>query len=400
MTISVNDSMPVSCHGYSDGSLTAFVTGGEPPFTFVWNNGNTTQTISGLCTGDYTVTVTDGENCIKINTFYVNEPEAINPTITLSQLINCHDDTTSLTVVISNGFPPYTILWNTQETTQTIDTVVSGFYQVTVTDSHNCSDSTEIIVPNPPLLVAVVKETSASCTNSCDGTIYLNIQGGIIPYQIIWNDGSTDTLRASLCSGQYAVTVSDNNGCLMYLQFYIDTLGYAPAVHATADDIVIYSGQSTTLHAIGTNNGFYEWEPVLYLDNPSLQNPVATPQYTTFYQVWLTDYTGCMNTDTVTIYVKDVFCAEPYIYVPNAFTPNNDGNNDILYVYTNMADEIYFAIYDRLGDLVFVSTVVTTGWDGTYKGKELGSAVFIYHLKVTCFNGEIFEKKGNVTLLR
>jgi gliding motility-associated-like protein len=96
----------------------------------------------------------------------------------------------------------------------------------------------------------------------------------------------------------------------------------------------------------------------------------------------------------------EVVCGEPYIYVPNAFTPNGDGNNDILYAYGDIIDELYFAVYDRWGEIMFESTDITKGWDGTYHGSVLDPAVFVYYIKAICRDKETFIKKGNVTLIR
>ncbi|MBI5219885.1 MAG: gliding motility-associated C-terminal domain-containing protein [Bacteroidia bacterium] len=406
--VSILDVANISCHGYCDGSITVLATGGQYPLSFEWSNGDTVQTISGLCAGTYTVTVIDGQNCIRVNSSNIPQPEAINPFITLSPQINCHDDTTSLTVVISNGFPPDSILWNTHDTTQTIHGVSAGFYQVTVTDSHNCSDSTEITILNPPLLVVDTLVSDAACTNSCNGTILLNLNGGTHPYTINWDYEDTcktiiphDSVQTHLCRCNYTVIITDAKGCQLTHHFYIDELNYTPPLDATADEIVIYRGRSTYLHANGLTNANYIWAPSQWLSDQYSEDPETRPLNTTLYQVWTVDSTGCRSTDTITIFVKDVLCSEPFIYIPNAFYPGSTNEeNKKLKVYTNMADEVYFAIYDRWGEVVFETTNIHQGWDGTFRGKNLDPAVFVYHLKVTCLNGEVFEKKGNITLIR
>jgi gliding motility-associated-like protein len=100
---------------------------------------------------------------------------------------------------------------------------------------------------------------------------------------------------------------------------------------------------------------------------------------------------------TVTVQVE---CAEPYVFVPNAFTPNGDGQNDVFMVMGNKLDEFTMVIYNRWGEKVFESQDANMGWDGTFEGKELPSDVFAYMVRLRCFNGEIFEKQGNVSLLR
>jgi len=96
----------------------------------------------------------------------------------------------------------------------------------------------------------------------------------------------------------------------------------------------------------------------------------------------------------------DVICGPPDLYVPNAFTPNGDGDNDVLLVRGNNITNMTLRIYHRWGEKVFESTDQSTGWDGTYKGKECDPAVFVYYLDVDCLGGESYEQKGNITLIR
>ena len=88
------------------------------------------------------------------------------------------------------------------------------------------------------------------------------------------------------------------------------------------------------------------------------------------------------------------------VFIPNIFSPNNDGHNDVLYARGDDIKELDFVIYDRWGEKVFETTDKTQGWDGTYKGKKLSTAVFSYYVKVTNYSNESIEKKGNVTLVR
>ena len=100
------------------------------------------------------------------------------------------------------------------------------------------------------------------------------------------------------------------------------------------------------------------------------------------------------------VIVKDVICDEPFIFIPNAFSPNDDGENDILYVRGEMIEEMQLSIYNRWGELVFNSTSINHGWNGIYQDKKVDPAVFVYHLRATCVNKEVFEKKGNITVVK
>ena len=109
---------------------------------------------------------------------------------------------------------------------------------------------------------------------------------------------------------------------------------------------------------------------------------------------------GCPKKAEITIYVLSKKCNAADVFVPNTFTPNDDGSNDVLFVRSNEINEIYFAVYNRWGTMVFETTNKAKGWDGTYNGAKEDPAVFAWYIKAKCFNGDHLEKKGNVTLIR
>ena len=108
----------------------------------------------------------------------------------------------------------------------------------------------------------------------------------------------------------------------------------------------------------------------------------------------------CAKSDSVTVTVYEFVCGEPIIFLPNAFTPNDDGENDVLYLRGKNLSDLYLAIYDRWGELVFETQDQEIGWDGTYKGKLAEPAVFVYYLEAECIDGQEYFKKGNVSLIR
>jgi gliding motility-associated-like protein len=170
---------------------------------------------------------------------------------------------------------------------------------------------------------------------------------------------------------------------------------------AWADFDTIYEGQQIGLHAtnFGTNYT-YQWTPSTALSDASIYNPLADPTKSTTYTVEVNDAYGCHWSDVISIYVIDVICEEPYIYVPNAFTPDGDGKNDLIYVNSSVGYELQWMIFDRWGELVFETSDINQAWDGTYKGEKLNAGVYVYHLKLTCYSKEVFIKKGNITLIR
>ena len=144
---------------------------------------------------------------------------------------------------------------------------------------------------------------------------------------------------------------------------------------------------------------FYQWTPAAGLSNDTISNPVASPEQTTTYSVTVTDSIGCSDVDSVLVIVT-VVVEENNLIVPNAFSPNGDGKNDILYVKGRNIKTIRFVIYNRWGEKVFEAGRPEEGWDGKYKGQFADSAVFVYYVKVEFIDGTEDFIKGDVTLIR
>ncbi|MEO1714699.1 MAG: gliding motility-associated C-terminal domain-containing protein, partial [Bacteroidota bacterium] len=134
--------------------------------------------------------------------------------------------------------------------------------------------------------------------------------------------------------------------------------------------------------------------------NPTISDPVASPVETTTYLLTINDEFNCRNQAEVTVYLKSFVCDDPFIFVPNAFTPNGDGLNDLLFVRGNVITDFYFAVYNRWGEKVFETENQSIGWDGQFRGQQLPPDVFGYYLRAVCLDGQEFFKKGNVSILR
>ncbi|MEQ8325072.1 MAG: PKD domain-containing protein [Vicingaceae bacterium] len=163
---------------------------------------------------------------------------------------------------------------------------------------------------------------------------------------------------------------------------------------------------SVLLTVIASNAVSYEWSPQKGLSHPFASSTWAKPDKPTAYTVTVTDNRGCKASSNVEVIVYEYSCGEEDVYVPNAFSPNGDGENDYLRVRGEELTEINFSIFNRWGKAVFESTDLgmlsnqSRGWDGTYKGKKQDPGVFVYYLKARCSDNREFILKGNITLLR
>jgi gliding motility-associated-like protein len=173
-----------------------------------------------------------------------------------------------------------------------------------------------------------------------------------------------------------------------------------PTVKAGVDHIII-KGQEVEVDASSPNTVNYVWSPDYKLSCTNCATPMASPEVDTFYNVTAVTEYGCKATDRLRIRVIED-CAGKMVYVPNTFTPNGDGQNDVLKVFgPGVASVKEVRIFNRWGQLVFeTNNPSNIGWDGTYKGQELNPGVFVYYMDVECINGERTIKKGDITLLR
>lgn len=162
-------------------------------------------------------------------------------------------------------------------------------------------------------------------------------------------------------------------------------------------DVTIEAGSSVILNATG--GGTYVWSPATGLSCTACQGPVATPGASSNYLVTVTDSNGCTSIDGMRINISiDMKCGN--VFVPTAFSPNGDSENDVLYVMGSCIASMEFAVFDRWGEKVFSTTNQNAGWDGKYHGRELDTDVFVYYLKGTLQNGNDISLKGNISLIK
>jgi gliding motility-associated-like protein len=166
--------------------------------------------------------------------------------------------------------------------------------------------------------------------------------------------------------------------------------------------VVAFAGNDTTAvygmpHQLsGTGGTIYLWSPSGSLSSPFLQNPIATLFNDTRFTVLVTNDIGCSATDDVLVKVYK----GPAYYLPNAFTPNGDGLNDVFRVIAvGIATTDYFRIYNRYGELVFDGGTTLKGWDGTFKGKKAVTGTYVWMIKGIDKDGKIVDMKGTVLLL-
>jgi len=383
---------PANCAG-TGGSAQVIVTGGVSP-TYSWNNTKTTQTVNNLGPGTYTVTVTDG-GCSSSTTITVTQATIDFTLSATSKPVNCAGKGSATVNATGATGPTYT--WSNLQTAQTANNLTAGNYTVTVTDVNGCEASVSVTVNDSSVISAVAGPDTSICLGN---KVQLNGSGA---GSFSWSPGKTlsdstiaNPLALPLMTTNYILTVKSGpcSGSDTVNVIVIPAL--LPSI---TRDTVIVSGQSVQLSAGGGSN--YLWTPSDGLSDTTQANTTASPLTTKTYIVLVSDAKGCAAIDSVTVTVLDKsFCGRESIYVPSAFSPNGDGENDVLYVRSLCLYSLEFRVFDRWGELVFHTENAEVGWDGTLRGVHMDMAVFHYTLEAQTITGVKISKKGNITLMR
>ncbi|MBN8701710.1 MAG: gliding motility-associated C-terminal domain-containing protein [Bacteroidetes bacterium] len=217
----------ISCFGTTTGSASASIAGGTGPFTYLWSNSQTTQNITGVAAGTYTVTITDANLCSSTSVVSITEPSAaVSATVTMTGSLTCSGSSNASLVVAANGGVPgytYTLLpINSSNTNGVFSNLSAGTYTIVVADANSCSaiavsSGGQIVITQPaPITLTLSASNNLSCFGNSTGQITASATGGTGSYTFQLNPGSTTNSSGAftgLSSGTYSVVVSDGNNC-------------------------------------------------------------------------------------------------------------------------------------------------------------------------------------------
>ena len=205
----------VTCNGANDGTAGVSLTGAANPVSFIWSNGVTTQNISGLTPGVYTVSVVDGNNCPAVLNTTINEPTAVsaNASANAETASGANDGTATATP--TGGMGDYTYIWSNGGTTATLSNLAPGTYTVVVSDANNCTATQSVNVSAFNCAIsASITSVNASCFGKNDGLATIVLSGGSLPYTYNWSNGATTATANNLAAGSYTVSATDAAGCV------------------------------------------------------------------------------------------------------------------------------------------------------------------------------------------
>lgn len=393
--------------------------------SYVWNFGDgnldsTTfePTIIYNTPGTYDVElyVTDSI-CLITDTAFITI--TVTPEITLDNLTPislCSPETIQLEAN-SNGTASQFVWSSTSDLSDTLNANLSdstasvfapndGYYYVQASNP-GCSvlDSVEVTFTSAALTLfadtalCVGDQGSAAATSAIPGLTFSNFNWSAD--SIIVNGDGTNEVDYTPSSSQYLyVTATASNGCIITDSIFIAVSNInSSTVSATVSDDEVPVGSTVTLTATPSGGYTYTWSPDDNLTNPTGQVTDATVDQNTTFTVQVSDGI-CTKEASVFVKVFEFICEEPFVYVPNAFTPNGDNENDILYVRSTIVEQLVFRVYNRWGELVFETDNIDNGWDGTFRGKQCDPDVYDYYLDGFCIDGQSFLIQGNITLIR
>ena len=314
LTSSITSINDVSCNGGSDGTVMANVSGGTAPYTYLWDNGQTTDSVYNLSAGDYNVTITDYNGCSSTITATINEPVTLNSSITGSNNVSCNGGSNGSAVVsASGGTAPYSYLWDNGQSNSYISSLSAGDYNVTVTDVNGCNTNSIVTILEPVLLSSsVISLSDVSCNGGSNGSAVISANGGITPYTYQWNNGQVGDSLSNLSAGNYNVVITDSNGCISANTITVSEPSLLVSSVSNISNVScngFSDGFATVSVSGGTAPYSYSW------DNGQTSN-TAIGLMAGNYNISITDLNGCSSTSTATI-------AEP-IMLTSSITSTND----------------------------------------------------------------------------
>jgi gliding motility-associated-like protein len=287
----------ITCNGEDNGSIDIAVSGGEAPYTYLWTPGGmTTDDLTGLSPGTYTVSVADATGCTKTLDIVIDEPAvlALNPSSTNATCNGICDGVA--TVAPTGGTSAYTYVWTPNVSTSPSATgLCGGTYSVIVTDANGCQDSTEFIIQDSQIL-ATVASTDVVCGGTCDGTISISTTGPNPPFTYVWTPSvSADSTANNLCAGSYTVSITDGTGCSIQEIIVIDE-AQPITISMAITDVTCEGGADGAIDLSvlgGTPPYTYTWFPSGQTTQDLTNIPAGN------YSVLVTDANGCNSSSIV-----------------------------------------------------------------------------------------------------
>ncbi|MDP5171382.1 MAG: gliding motility-associated C-terminal domain-containing protein [Bacteroidia bacterium] len=398
--------IPVTCPGDSNGIAEVTTSGGTAPYTYLWSTGATQARVTGLGPGNYLVVITDENDCqIAVSTEIFEPPAIENDSLVFTDASCFGDFDGTAAIAVSGGSPPFSFSWSNGSVDSLVTTLGAGQYTVTVTDTTGCNIIDTVDIAEPPQIESELIDAADAFCSEPNGFITIEASGGVGGFNYQWNLDSIQLGPSAIRlfgDTTYLVVVTDSNGCAASFTYEIGSdprpiADFIPEFFP-ADSFIIKTGKEVafinrSLFAIAY---FWDFSDGGFSDEV---NPSHAFRDTGTYEVMLVAWDpnfACPDTA-----IRRFTLLPPgAIYVPNAFSPNDDGNNDtwapdgigIIWVKTR--------IYSRWGIHIRTLDGLPDRWDGTFEGADVQEGVYVYVVDALINDGTRFTKSGTVTLFR
>ena len=381
--------------------------GPEPQLgaSYLWLHGEVSDptvanpwvTDSGL----YVLRIT-AAGCTETDTFHVNTINLVRQW--QLEAISCHDSTDGRAVLmigsgceldsLTYSITPSAVSHTGSGPSIVFDSLAAGTYHVAI-NGYGCTVEQDLTVQNPDKPYYEKEVSEVLCDDSCKGWIRIRYNLSLIP-----EVQPLDTVIEGLCEGTYTTHLV-SLGCPLDDTTTIVRSHSLDGLRVWADRNELYFGESVRLHAEAPEGTTFQWSPASDIDQPTAASPLVTPtEEYQCYAVVATSLDGCTRSDTVCLHCSEVICGAPLFTIPNAFTPNDDGQNDQVCFNPQEITEFHIAIFNRWGERVFESDNINECWDGTYRGNRCLPGVYTYTCHIGCPAGKTNDFKGDITLIR
>ncbi|NNC94111.1 MAG: T9SS type B sorting domain-containing protein [Chitinophagales bacterium] len=404
------DFIPPTCFGDSNGIAWVTVDPREKndSYYFSWSNGSTNDTAFNIPSGFYSVAVSDDLGCQRVGNINVIPPTTLSAALIDVKDLDCFGDNSgAIEADASGGSKPYLFSWSNGDFGNKITNIPAGNYIMEVEDFQGCIDTLNVTVRQPDRIgFTSVFIDSTSCYEYSDGSILATGFGGSVDpgsnytYSIDGIDYQASPVFAGLVAGVYPLYVKDDNGCIKDTSVTIRQP--APLLlNVFADNDTINLAQAVQLYSEidvydETDVISYSWSPTAGLNCSDCTSPLAAVYQTTVYELMVTYLNNCITTQEIEV----VVLGPPPYFIPNAFTPNNDGQNDILKIFGPTIKNAFIQIYNRWGEKVFETSDQHISWDGSYRGELMNPGVYTIVAKLEFLDGSTEAYKGSVNLIR
>ncbi|WP_197060173.1 SprB repeat-containing protein, partial [Sporocytophaga myxococcoides] len=291
--------LPPKCSGGNDGGINLNITGGTPPYSYLWNNGSTSQNLTGVGIGTYNVKVTDSKNCEQSASFTVTEPSNFALTGSSTNPTCNGGNSGNINLSVSGATPPYSFHWDDDGsiTSSNRTNLKAGTYTVHITDANSCNKDTTFNITEPTPLSVTAVLNNANCNGGSDGSVDLSVSGGTGPYAFNWADnGSTSQNRTNLGPGIYNVKINDNNSCELDTFFTLTQPTPLALTAVVTNSTCGMPNGSIDITSVtgGTAPYSYSW-----VSGPNTQDRTGLTAGT--YTLEITDANGCLIDSSFTI---------------------------------------------------------------------------------------------------